>query len=277
MNDTHLENTNFEYIRKLVHERAAIVLEEGKKYLVEARLAPLAQREGFSSVQTLVAKLRAAPFNGLHQDVIEAMTTNETSFFRDRRPFEVMRNHVLPALLAKKADWKELAIWCAACATGQEAYSVAMLLQEHFGGCPGWSVRILASDISNRMLARAQEGRYSQLEVNRGLPATLLVKYFQKDGLDWQLRDHIRRMVEFRQLNLAGAWPAFPLFDLVLMRNVLIYFDLETKKRILARLRTVTRPGSYLFLGTAETTLSIDDTFVPVHLDRTTCYRTTKL
>ena len=268
-----LGEPEFDYIRSLVHERAAIVLEPGKSYLVESRLMPLARAEGLATVAELVARMRAQRAGRLHRLVVEAMTTNETSFFRDLRPFAALRDVVLPDLLARRAAERTLSLWCAAASSGQEPYSVAMLLREHFPQLEGWTVRLLASDISEEMVARAREGRYRQLEVNRGLPAALLVKYFEKAGVEWRLREDVRRMVEFFTVNLADAWPALPPMDAILVRNVLIYFDLETKRAILGRMRRLLRPDGYLFLGGAETTMNLDDAFERVVVSGTTCYR----
>jgi chemotaxis protein methyltransferase CheR len=268
-----LNAAGFNYIRHLLVEQSAIVLEDDKRYLVESRLSPLARREGFASLSQFVEKLQFQPFNGLHRRVVEAMTTNETSFFRDFHPFEALKKHILPDLIAKRGPTRELTIWCAACSTGQEPYTLAMLLREHFPSLASWKVRILATDLSSEILSRAREGRYSQLEVNRGLPAALLVKYFVKEGCNWQLREDIRRMVEFQIMNLSTAWPLLPPMDLVLMRNVLIYFGMDTKKEILIKVRRVLRPDGYFFLGAAETTFNIDDSFERAQLERVTCYR----
>ena len=268
-----LSAESFNYIRRLVAEQAAIVLEEDKGYLVESRLLPLARREGFSSLGPFVEKLESEHFHAVHRQVVEAMTTNETSFFRDYHPFEALRKSVLPDLITKRATTQELTIWCAACSAGQEPYTLAMLLAEHFPHLASWSTHILATDLSSEMLARAREGRYSQLEVNRGLPASFLVKYFQKDSCNWQLREAVRRSVEFQFINLAAAWPPLPAADLIMMRNVLIYFGTDTKKEILGKVRRVLKPDGYLFLGAVETTFNLDDSFERIALDRATCYR----
>src|SRR5208337_1947658 len=209
-----LSAAEFNYVRRLVLEQSAIVLEEDKGYLVESRLSPLARREGFASLNQLVQRLQAEPFHGLHRRAVEAMTTNETSFFRDFHPFEALRKFVLPDLIARRAAERELSIWCAASSSGQEPYSLAMLIRESVPQLVSWKVCILATDLSTDVLARAREGRYSQLEVNRGLPASLLVKYFQKRGRDWYLRDDIRQMVDYEIVNLAGSWPALPPMDI---------------------------------------------------------------
>jgi chemotaxis protein methyltransferase CheR len=263
----------FDYIRRLVLEQSAIVLEEDKEYLAESRLLPLARREGFESIASLVGKLAAKKFDGLHRKVVEAMTTNETSFFRDFHPFETLRKAVLPELMLKRASSKELNIWSAACSSGQEPYSVALLLQEYFPGLSFWNVRIRATELSAAMLARARRGRYTQLEVNRGLPAALLVKYFRQEGSDWQIQEELRSRIDFQIMNLAEKWPLLPPMDLILMRNVLIYFGVDTKKQILRKVRSLLRPDGLLFLGGAETTLNLDDAFERVQFERTVCYR----
>ncbi len=265
--------TDFEYVRELVRRRSAIVLDAGKEYLVEARLMPLARRKGFLSIAALVSALKQNPYDDLHRLVIEAMTTNETSFFRDGRPFTAFKKHILPDLVEKRAGQRALQIWCAASSSGQEPYTIAMILDEFFADKPGWTLRILATDISNEMIERAQEGNYSQLEINRGLPAQYLIRYFDKQGMEWQLKEHIRRMVEFRQINLASVWPALPVFDVIFIRNVLIYFDTATKKTILAKARELMRMESYLLMGGAETTLNIDDNFQQEHIERASLYR----
>ncbi len=268
-----LSATDFDFVRRLVRQVAGIALEDDKGYLVEARLCGLAQRRGYGSPADLLAGLRAGAGDGLRQQVVEAMTTNETSFFRDVHPFEGLRQVVLPELIRRRSAERRLHVWCGACSTGQEPYSLAMLLREHFPALAGWDVRIRGTDLSAEVLERARQGRYTQAEVNRGLPARLLVKYFRKDGPDWRLNDEIRSAVEFAPLNLVGAWPALPPLDLVLLRNVLIYFDVAAKKEILARVRRVLRPDGYLFLGGAETTLNVDDAYERVALPRSSCYR----
>ena len=268
-----LAATDFDFLCRFLYERSAIVLQPGKEYLAESRLIPLAKQEGLNGITALVASLRAAPSNGLAQKVVEAMTTNETSFYRDTGPFEALRVHILPALVKAVERERALRIWSAASSTGQEIYSTAMLIRDHFPQLSGWNLQLLATDLSRDVLARAREGRFNQLEVNRGLPAPMLVRHFERAGLDWQLKADIRRMVEFRELNLSTTWPALGSFDLVFLRNVLIYFDVDTKRRILGRVRQVLKPHGYLFLGAAETTLMLDDGFERVTFDKTTAYR----
>lgn len=268
-----LPSGDFRYICDLVHDQAALVLEPGKEYLVESRLSPLARHEGFPSYQQLVARLRSAPVGDLHRKVVEAMTTNETSFFRDARVFAMLRKSILPRLIARRSAERSLNIWCAGCATGQEPYSLAMLLSDCRSLLAGWQVRIIATDISRDVLARARAGRYSQLEVNRGLPAHLLVKYFHQHGSVWEVRPEIRRMVEFREMNLIHAWAGLPAIHLVLMRNVMIYFDVETKKDILARIGRLLTPHGCLLLGGSETTINLDDSFEPVTTEGAAYFR----
>ncbi len=271
MNALNLNDIN--YIRELVRRHSAIVLEPDKAYLIETRLAPLAQQTGFASLQELIAALRNNTVQGLLDRVVDAITTHETSFFRDLHPFETLRTQVLPDLITRRQPGQTLTMWCAACSSGQEPFSVAMLLHEHFPTLVRGRLRIIATDLSNTILARAREGLYSQIEINRGLPAALLTKYFDKQGLRWRLKPDIRRMVEFQQGNLAEPWPLLPLMDIVFMRNVLIYFGLETKKSILGRIRGILKPDGYLFLGTSETTLNLDAAFEPIPMGKTLCYK----
>lgn len=268
-----LSDADFSYVRELVYRQAAIVLEQEKNYLVEARLSPLVRQHGFNSMTELVAQLRSQPSNGLQWNVIEAMTTNETSFFRDVHPFELLKKNVLPELIKKRAALRQLNIWCAAASSGQEPYTILMLLREKFPALATWKLNFLATDISKEMLDRCREGCYSQLEVNRGMPAPLLVKYFQKIGTEWQIKEDLRRMIDFRQMNLAQAWAVLPSMDVIFMRNVLIYFDVETKKTILARVRKTMKPDGYFFLGGAETTLNLDDCFKRVQVDKSAYYQ----
>jgi len=272
-----LTAAEFDYIQRLVLEQSAIVLDDDKQYLAESRLLPVARREGFDSLGSMVASLLAKKPDGLHRHVVEAMTTNETSFFRDFHPYEALRKSILPQFTMKRAASKDLNIWSAACASGQEPYSIAMLLEEDFPALAGWNIKIIASELSAEMLARARAGRYSQLEVNRGLPAKLLVKYFRQHGVDWQIAEKIRNYVEFVPINLAAYWPPLPPMDIIFLRNVLIYFGVETKKKILRKARQQLREDGLLLLGGAETTFNLDDSFDRVQFDRTICYRVRKV
>jgi chemotaxis protein methyltransferase CheR len=262
-----------EYVRRLVHDHSAIALDASKNYLVESRLSPLAIQLGLPSVAALVSELRSRPFGDLHARVIEAMTTNETSFFRDVYPFDALRTEVLPPLIAARAGRKTLSIWSAACSSGQEPYSIAILLREHFPQLRDWNVGIIASDLSQQMLDRAAAGTYSQLEVNRGLPASLLVKHFTKSGLHWQLKPEIKQWVRFEKINLIEPWPQLPPIDVMFLRNVLIYFAPEIKRQILAKVRRQLSPDGSLFLGGAETTMGIDDAWERINHGKTASYR----
>ncbi|MFO8076255.1 MAG: CheR family methyltransferase [Actinomycetota bacterium] len=263
---------DFDYIAALVRDEAAIVIEPSKAYLVESRLSPVARRHGQGSIAEVVTRLR----NGdrkLRTEVVEAMTTNETSWYRDVHPFEALHRHIIPELVKRRAQRRQITIWCGAASTGQEPYSVAMLLADRHPELANWNLRIIATDISGEVLGKAMAGRYSQMEVNRGLPAPILAKHFRREGADWVLSDRIRNMVEFRMLNLVGSWPVMPPVDVVFLRNVLIYFDLTSKRAILSRVRGVMQEDGYLFLGAPETTLNLDDAFRRVAFDKTSCYQ----
>ena len=261
---------DFNFVRELVHEHSAIALDDSKEYLVEARLAPIARREGLSSVTELIRRVRNGETR-LRHDVVSAVATNETTFFRDVHPFDALRDVLIPEVLAANGG-RSLALWSAAASTGQEAYSLAMVVSDHFPHIP--NVTILGTDFSADVLERARIAKFSQLEVNRGLPARLLIKHFVRDGREWQLSDDIRRMVTFRQLNLARPLDRMPGIDIVFLRNVLIYFDMPTKVEVLRQVAKVLRPGGYLFLGGSETTYGIDDSFERVHpTPKTVCYR----
>ena len=265
-------DNSFNYVRDFVRSEAGIVIDPGKEYLVESRLAPLVRSEGLASIEALVQNLRAGRQTELHRKVVDAMTTNETTFFRDIDPFEYLRTDVLPKLIATRKVARRLSIWYAASSTGQEPYSVSILLREHFPELNDWQIEQVGTDISRKALERAREGKYSQLEVNRGMPAKLLLKYFDKKGLDWQLKPAIRSMVTFQEMNLNGAWPRLGPFDIVFIRNVMIYFDVGAKKTILGRIHDLLRPDGYLFLGAAETTLNLDERFVRTPVGRSGAY-----
>ncbi len=265
--------SQFEFVRKLVLDRSAISLDGSKEYLVESRLSVVAAKHGIKSVSDLITLLQTSKPNGLLRQVIDAMTTNETYFFRDIHPFETLRKEVIPRLLAARATERRLSIWCGASSTGQEPYSVAMLVRESFPQLSTWNVRILATDIAEGVLERARDGRYNQLEINRGLAAPLVVRYFRQDGQSWQLKEEIRRMVEFRLMNLAESWSAMPSMDLILLRNVLIYFNPETKRSILHKIKGILKPDGFLLLGGSESTIGSDDSYQRLHLGKTICYQ----
>lgn len=254
------------YLQRLVHRRSGIVLEDGKDYLVDSRLDAIARGAGVRSVDELVGKLRRDSGSLLVQRVVEAMTTNETMFFRDAHPFDALRRRFVPELVERRAAERRLCVWSAAAATGQEPYSIAMTLLETFPELASWDVRILATDLNSAVLERARLGRYRELEVGRGLPPSYLAKYFVRRDGEWELTPEVRNLVTFRQLNLVEAWDDLEIYDLVFMRNVLIYFDVGTKRAILGRLQRVLRRDGYLVLGGAETTTNLDEAFVPVRI-----------
>jgi chemotaxis protein methyltransferase CheR len=264
---------DFDYIRELVRVHSALLLEPGKEYLVESRLDPVVRREGFPSFAFMIARLRSLPFNDLHRQVVEAMTNNETMFFRDARMFAMLKQTILPEIVTRRAAQRSINIWSAACSSGQEPHSVAMLLREFRPSLEGWKSTIIASDMSLVMLARARSGAYSQFEVNRGLPAALLVKYFEQNRATWEISPSIRRMVDYREINLIQPWAVLPRMDVILMRNVLIYLDVETRRSILSRVARALAPGGYLILGGAETTNHLHEAFEPASLADGLCFR----
>lgn len=264
---------DFKFVSDLMRQESAVLLEPGKEYLVETRLAPVARQSGLASVVELVEQLKRAADAVLKNAVVDALTTNETSFFRDFQPFEAFKKNVVPLLMAKRKAEKRLSIWSAAASTGQEPYSIAMILKESFPELASWNVSLYATDLCSAALERAKSGAYSQLEVNRGLPAPLLVKYFKKQGNEWRISDDLKKIVTFAQLNLIKPWSGIGPFDVVFIRNVLIYFDLETKQEILAKIRKVMAPDGYLILGSAETTLNIDSNFERSPFERGSCYQ----
>lgn len=261
MSEPAVSSVDFDYIRGRVEDHAGIVLGPDKTYLVEARLKPLLPRCGFPTIARLTHELRLHPNGELLDLVVEAMTTNETSFFRDMPVFDSLRQVVFPQLIKARAATKQLDLWCAASSSGQEPYSILMLLRESFPELATWRVRYLASDISTAMLERTRCGIYSQHEVNRGLPARLLAKYFDRRGLDWQVKQELRDAIELHKINLVDDWPTMPRLDIVMIRNVLIYFDPDAKRRILQRIKALLRPDGYLFLGTAESPSLLTDSF----------------
>jgi chemotaxis protein methyltransferase CheR len=265
----------FSFVRDLVRRESAIVLGPGKEYLVESRLLPLARKAGATDVNAYVSALRSRPDVAASRLVVEALTTNETSWFRDVEPFVTLRTTALKEL-AQSRPQRRLRIWCGACSTGQEPYSVAMSVLDE-PSVAGWSTEIVATDLSAEVLGKAKAGRYTQLEVNRGLPVTQLVKHFVRDGAEWHISKQLAGMVSFREVNLVRPFP--PLggrFDVVFLRNVLIYFDLETKRDILRRIRQVLAPDGFLFLGAAEMTMGVDDAWERLPVGRSSVYQLRK-
>ena len=258
-----MTEAEFDFLRGFLKSRSGLALAPEKRYLVESRLAPVCQKHGLATLADLVARLRPLPDPALARAVVEAMTTNETFFFRDRVPFDLFRDVLLPRCLATQAATRRLRIWCAAASTGQEPYSLAMILREAAPRLLGWTVEIVATDISGEVLERARSGLYSQFEVQRGLPIALLLKHFTQTGANWQLSPAIRAMVEFRQLNLLKSFAELGTFDIVLCRNVLIYFDAATKADVLRRLARALNPGGTVVLGAAETVIGLSDALTP--------------
>ena len=255
---------DYDYLRKMLKDRSGLTLSADKQYLVESRLLPVARKAGVDGLGGLVQKLKSANVEPLISEVVEAMTTNESFFFRDKIPFELFRQTIMPALLATRASQRQLRIWCAAASTGQEPYSLAILLKEMAAQVAGWRIEILGTDLSTEVLEKARVGIYSQFEVQRGLPIQLLVKYFAQIGETWQVAPEIRAMVQYKPLNLLQPFSQLGTFDIVFCRNVLIYFDQETKIDVLGRIAKVMPHDGYLVLGAAETVVGLTDTFKPV-------------
>jgi chemotaxis protein methyltransferase CheR len=266
-----LSSADFAFVSGLVRREAAIVLGPGKEYLVEARLLPVARQAGVASVAEFLARVQQRHDSGVQNAIVDALTTNETSWFRDREPFSALTESVLPQLVQARAATRRLRIWSAACSSGQEPYGLAITLQQFLPA--GWTYEILGSDISNEMIERAKAGAYSQVEVNRGLPASMLVHYFERAGAHWRITPSLKRNVTFQRLNLAAPLPALVPFDLVFLRNVLIYFDVDTKRTVLRNVGKLLRPDGWLFLGAAETTIGVDDSYERVAAGRTSAYR----
>ena len=266
-----LSQSDFAFVSALVRREASIVLAPGKEYLVEARLIPVARQVGAAGVAEFLADLQRRPNPANQRRIIDALTTNETSWFRDREPFTALTDVVLPDLVKARSTTRKVRVWSAASSSGQEAYSLAITLQESLP--PGWSYEIMGSDISTEMVKRAETAEYSQVEVNRGLPASQLVQYFERAGAHWRVTPALRRNVSFRLMNLTAPLPAMPPFDVIFLRNVLIYFDVATKKTVLRNVARLLRPDGWLFLGAAETTIGIDDNYERVAAGRTSAYR----
>lgn len=254
---------DYEFLRKILKERSGLVLSADKHYLVESRLLPVARKGGINGLGDLVQRLRSGN-EKLIVEVVEAMTTNESFFYRDKTPFDHFRDAVLPALHRARASQKRLRIWCAAASTGQEPYSLAMCLKEQHDKFSGWRIDILGTDLSTEVLEKAKAGLYSQFEVQRGLPIQMLVKHFSANDELWQVSAELRAMVQFRQLNLLHDFSQLGRFDVVFCRNVLIYFDQEAKVGVLNRIARIMEPDGYLVLGAAETVVGLTDSFRPL-------------
>ena len=262
---------DYEYLRKLLKERSGLDLSADKQYLIESRLLPLARKAGLSGIPELVQKLQGGS-SALITSVVEAMTTNETFFFRDKVPFDHFRDTIMPDIIKARAGRRSVRIWCAAGSTGQEPYSLAMTLKEMGAALTGWRVEIIATDLSQEVLEKAKAGVYSQFEVQRGLPIQMLMKYFKQTGETWQVNPELRAMIQHRQLNLLQDFSHLGTFDVIFCRNVLIYFDQETKINIFNRLARQIEGDGFLVLGAAETVVGLTDTFKPL-ADRRGLYR----
>jgi chemotaxis protein methyltransferase CheR len=263
---------DYEFLRKLLKERSGLDLSPDKQYLVESRLVPLARKAGLAGITELVQKMKAGSAETLTAEVVEAMTTNETFFFRDKTPFDHLKDTMLPALLQARSARRSLRIWCAASSTGQEPYSIAMCLKAMGAAISGWKIDILATDLSQGVLEKSKAGIFSQFEVQRGLPIQMLVKHFTQMGDMWQLNADIRSMVQHRQLNLLQDFSHLGMFDVIFCRNVLIYFDQDTKAGIFERLAKVVEGDGFMVLGAAESVVGISDAFKP-YPDRRGLYR----
>jgi chemotaxis protein methyltransferase CheR len=265
-----IHSENYRFLQERVYSHTGIVLEENKHYLLESRLTPIVRQLGLGSINDLCALLRATCEVGVGRQVVEAMTTNETYFFRDPAQYDAIASTLLPRLKEERRDTKRLRFWSAAASTGQEAYSLAMLLQEH--GLGDWSIQILGTDYSSQVLERARSGSYQQIEVNRGLPAAFLVKHFRRSGVDWQLSEPVRRMAHFETMDLRQSMRALGPFDLVFCRNVMIYFDAETKRKLWNELHGTLFRGGWLLLGGAETAFGVEEWFERQAVGNATVY-----
>jgi chemotaxis protein methyltransferase CheR len=255
---------DFNLLAKLIKDKSGLTLTKDKAYLLESRLLPVARKYTLKNLDELVMRLRTRLEQGLVRDVVEAMTTNESFFFRDIKPFDQFKQVVLPYLMKARANAKSIKIWSAACSSGQEPYTLAMILKEEKAKLPGWNIEIVATDLSTEILAKAQAGLYSQFEVQRGLPIQMLMKYFKQVGDRWQIDAGLREMVRFRSFNLLEDMSGLGNFDVIFCRNVLIYFDQPTKQIVLERMARQLGQDGFLYLGGAETVVGITDKFQPM-------------
>jgi len=267
---TEILPENYKFLQAHVYSNVGIVLESNKNYLFESRLAPIVQQFGLGSINSLCELLLAKRNPEISHQVVEAMTTNETYFFRDPAQYEAIRTVLLPKLKEERQVNKKLRFWSAASSTGQEAYSLAVMLMED--GFKDWDIQILGTDFSSKVVERAQSGNYQQIEVNRGLPTSMLIKYFQRSGLQWQLSEPVRRMARFQTIDLRKSMRTLGPFDMVFCRNVMIYFDNETKQNILRELHSTLFRGGWLLLGGAESAFGLDEWFVRTTIGKVTVY-----
>jgi chemotaxis protein methyltransferase CheR len=248
---------------KFLHEASGLMMDDNKTYLIESRLAPLLRRTGLANISELLKTIKSGGDPNLKQNVIDSMMTNETFFFRDRVPFDNFRDVILPQMIDLRRDRKHIRIWCAAASTGQEPYSLAMILDEEMKKLAGWNIEIVATDLSSSALARAREGRYTQFEVQRGLPISYLLRYFSNEGETWRINEYMRTKVQFGEFNLLSNFYHFGQFDVIFCRNVLIYFDLDVKKDVLGRLSGALTKDGFLITGSAETVVGLSDKLIP--------------
>jgi chemotaxis protein methyltransferase CheR len=266
-------DSDYAYLRELVLEQSANRIDPSRNALFDARLKPIVQKAGASNLKDFVSLLKVDRAPHLHRAVAEAMTINETSFFRDVKPFEMLRETILPRLIAHRTEQRRLRIWSAASSTGQEAYSIAMLIAEHFPMVAGWDVKIIGTDISQYVIDYAKQGRYRRLEVNRGLPARMLLKYMVRDGEEWVVSERIRSMCDFQYANLCETLPRLPVFDLVLLRNVLLYFPPQDRSYLFKDVYRLLAPDGCLVLGNAEQAEDSSEMFEVEFASSSYCYR----
>lgn len=264
----------FTYIQNLLREQTGNILERGKEYLITLRLSPIILEEGYASVPEMIQHLQRFPSKELQQRIVEAMTINETFFFRDEFPYQILQTVIFPELLKKRRDTKTLKIWSAGCSSGQEPYSIALILEEYFGNdLISWDVEIVASDISRSILKKAKSGCYTSFEVKRGLSEFLLKKYFYAQENIWKICEKIQQKVRFENFNLVDFWPHLPLMDVIFLRNVMIYFDLETRKNIFKKLTKILKKDGYLVLGGSENPFFICDSFERIPFEKCSFYQ----
>jgi chemotaxis protein methyltransferase CheR len=256
-------NSDFDVLRQLLNRRSGLALDAEKAYLAESRLQPLVQQLGLSGLGGLVKLLLSGGHEDLEREVVEAMTTNETFFFRDRIPFDNFRKVILPHLLTSRRESRKIRIWCAACSTGQEPYSLAMMLDEESHRLSGWRVEVLATDLSRSVINTAKQGLYSQFEIQRGLPIAQLLRYFRQEGERWKISEHLRSRVQFAEFNLLTDFAPLGQFDVIFCRNVLIYFDVAAKSDVLNRMAKALAPDGFFVMGAAETVIGLTDALVP--------------
>ena len=267
-----MKDTDFDFLSTFVESKSGIILHKDKAYLVESRLGPVMKSEGFSSIGDLILRLRWQATGELVDKVIDAMTTNETFFFRDDPPFEALKQGVIKDLMQKRQSTKTLNIWSAACSSGQEPYSISILLKEHFPTLNDWTIKILGTDVSDEVLEKADEGIYSSFEVSRGLSDTLVNRYFEPVDTRWKVRASLRNTVHFQKLNLMDSFASIPKMDIIFLRNVLIYFKHEVKKDIVKRIIERLMPDGYFFLGQSETAKTLNETLEPVNIAQASCF-----